>query len=74
MINQFTHTHTYIYISMHDHRTPLVKWSLHKYKCLWSVGGKGRSSSLQEGVSHTYILRLGQSRILSCKKKKKYYA
>ena len=23
------------------HRTPLVRWSPHKYKCLWSVGGKG---------------------------------
>ena len=24
-----------------------------------SVGGKGQGSSLQEGVSHTYILKLG---------------
>ena len=39
--------------------TLLVRWSLYKYKCLWSVGGKGRGSSLQEGVSHIYILRLG---------------
>ena len=28
-------------------------------KCLWGVGGKGRGSSLQEGTSHTYTLRLG---------------
>jgi len=32
--------------------------SLHKYKCLWGVGGKGQGSSLQEGALHTYILRL----------------
>ena len=42
-----------------NHRTPLVRWSLHKYKCLWGVGGKGWGLSLQEGVSHTYTLRLG---------------
>ena len=41
------------------------------YKYLWGVGGKGRGSSLQERASHTYTLRLGQSIILSCKKKKK---
>ena len=52
------------------HYTPLVRWSLHKYKCLWNVEGKGRGSSLQEGASHTYTLRLSQSRILSCIKKK----
>ena len=40
------------------HRTPLVWWSLHGYKCLWSVGGKGRSSSLQEGALQTYTFRL----------------
>ena len=39
--------------------TLLVRWSLHKYKCLWGVGGKGQDSSFQEGVSHTYTLRLG---------------
>ena len=50
-------------------RAPLVRWSLHKYKCLWGVGGKGqdsggkgRGSSLQEGGSHTFTLRLGYSR------------
>ena len=43
-------------------RIPLVRWSLYKYKCLQGVGGKGRSSSLQEGASHTYTLRLNQSR------------
>ena len=36
------------------HRTPLVQWSLYKYKCLWGVEGKGQDSSLQKGVSHTY--------------------
>ena len=41
------------------YRIPLVRWSLHKYKCLWDVGSKGQGSSLQEGVSHTYTLRLG---------------
>ena len=48
-------TQTYTHI-------PLVRWSLHKYKCLWDVGGggegKGHGSSLQEGTSHTYTLRL----------------
>ena len=29
-----------------------------KYKCLSSVRGNGRDSSFQEGVSHTYTLRL----------------
>ena len=41
------------------HHVPLVRWSLYKYKCLWSVGGKGWGSSPEEGVSHTYTLRLG---------------
>ena len=27
-------------------------------KCLWSVGGKGRSLSFQVGVSRTYTFRL----------------
>ena len=31
----------------------------HSIKYLWSVGGKGQSSSLKEGASHTYTLRLG---------------
>ena len=38
---------------------------------VWGVGGKGRDSNLQEGVSYTYIFRLLYSRILSCVKKKK---
>ena len=42
-----------------DHRAPLVRWSLHKYKCLWDVREKGQGSNLQEGDSHTYTLRLG---------------
>ena len=29
---------------------------------LWGVGGKDRSSSFQEEVSHTYTLKLGYSR------------
>ena len=29
-----------------DHCAPLVWWSLYKYKCLWSVEGKGRNSNL----------------------------
>ena len=36
-----------------------LKWSLHKYKYLCGVGGKGWGSNLQEGASHTYTLRLG---------------
>ena len=40
------------------HRTPLVQWSLHKYKCLWSAWGKDRGSSLQEEVSHIYTFSL----------------
>ena len=52
------------------HRIPLVRWSLNKYKCLCSVRGKGRDSSLQKKTSHTYTLRLCYSRILSYIKKK----
>ena len=37
---------------------------------VWGRGGKGWSSSLQEGVSHTYTLKLSHSRILACIKKK----
>ena len=44
------------------HRTPLVQWSLYKYKCLWDMGAKDRGLSLflsfQEEASHTYTLRL----------------
>ena len=40
------------------HHAPLVRWSLHKYKCLWGVGSKGRDSSIQEKTSHTYTLKL----------------
>ena len=42
-----------------DHHAPLVRWSLHKYKCLWDVREMGQGSNLQEGDSHTYTLRLG---------------
>ena len=35
------------------HRAPLVQWLLHKYKCLWSVGGKGWGSSLEKRASAT---------------------
>ena len=45
--------------SPNDHHTPLVQWSLHKFKYLWGVRGKGRGSNLQEEASHTYTLRLG---------------
>ena len=41
------------------HFTPLVQWSLYKYKCLWDARGKGRCSNLQGGASYTYTLRLG---------------
>ena len=48
-------------------------WSLHKYKWLGDVEGKGRNSNLQDRALHTYIFRLCQSRnfILYKKKKKK---
>ena len=39
-----------------------MRWSLQKYKCLWVVEDKSRDSSFQEGVSHTYTLKLGYSR------------
>ena len=42
-----------------DHHALLVRWSLHKYKYLWGMRGKGQGSNLQESVSHTYTLRLG---------------
>ena len=41
---------------------PLVRWSLYKYKYLWDVGGNARGSSLKEGASHSYTLRLCKSR------------
>ena len=44
--------------NLKDHHTPLVRWSLHKYKYLWGVGGKDRDSSLQERTSYTYTLKL----------------
>ena len=74
-INQFFFMIFYIY-----HKSDIkifLKWSLHKYKCLCGVGGKGWGSNLQEEASHTYTLRLGQSRIsilyikYKIKKKKK---
>ena len=34
----------------------LKKSLLHKHNCLW---GEGWGSSLEEGVSYTYILKLG---------------
>ena len=47
-------------------RTTTHPWyNSHKYKCLWGGGDKSRSSNLQEGVSHTYTLRLSYSIILS---------
>ena len=48
-------------ISICHHRTLLMQWSLHKYKWLYSVEGKGRGSSFQEETSHTsytYTFRL----------------
>ena len=57
--NKFIYPNKEILKCKKDHRTPLVWWWLHKYKCLWGVGGKGRDLSIQEGGSHTYTLRLG---------------
>ena len=48
---------------------PLMRWSLYKCKCLWDVGGKGRDSSFQEGVSYTYTLRVSYSKIFILHKK-----
>ena len=42
-----------------NHRPLLMWWSLHKNKCLWSVEGKNRDSSLKEEPLYTYTLRLG---------------
>ena len=58
--------------STYSHVPPCT---LHKYKCLWGVGGKGQNSSLQEGTLHTFTLRLGYSRIsiLYKKIKKKFH-
>ena len=33
-------------LGIYYHRTPLVQWSLHKYKYLWGIGGKDRGSNL----------------------------
>ena len=40
----FVHSSSLCFKFIH-HRTPLVRWSLHKYKYLWGVGGKGQGSS-----------------------------
>ena len=48
----------------------MYTWLLYKYKYLWDVGSKGRNSSLQEGVSYTYTLRLDKSKISILYKKK----
>ena len=45
-------------ISRSYYYAPLVQWSLYKYKYLWGMGGKGQDLSLQEGVLHTYTLKL----------------
>ena len=37
------------------HHTPLMQWSFHKYKYLWSVERKSQGSSLQEGTSHNIM-------------------
>ena len=55
--------HTFIFvvylleITFETYYTFLV-WSLHKYKCLWDVGGKDRGLSFQELASHIHTLRL----------------
>ena len=47
----------------------MVRWSLHKYKCLWSVGGKGRVQ-VSRREFHTHIhLDLAIVKILSYIKK-----
>ena len=37
-------------IVLYYHRAPLARLSFNEYKYLWGVEGKGRGSSLQEGV------------------------
>ena len=54
---------------MNHHCTPLVWQSLHKNKFLQDVGGKCWSLSFQKRDSHTYTLKLYQSRIMGGKKK-----
>ena len=41
-----------------DHCLSLIRWSLYKYKYVWGVRSKNRSSNFQEEVSYTYILKL----------------
>ena len=53
----FVHSSSLCFKFIH-HRTPLVRWSLHKYKYLWDVESKGQGSNLQKRVSLTYTLRL----------------
>ena len=54
-----------------DHRTPLMQWSLHKYKYLWSVGGGGRVEiQISRREFHINIhLDQGRVEILYCIKK-----
>ena len=50
---------TYIRISDIDGKECYIYVWNTWYKSLWDVGGKGWDSSLQEGASYTYTLRLG---------------
>ena len=62
----------YIILTIHSyHRASLVRWSLHKYKCLWGVGNKGWDLSFQKEALHMYTLRLHSSRIFILYKNKK---
>ena len=51
---------------MKTHVTPQVSSACG----VWGVGSKNEDSSLQEGASHTYTLRLDYSRISILYKKK----
>ena len=44
----------YVLSVQSDHRISLVRWSLHRYKCLWGVGGQG-SRFKSPGGSFTHI-------------------
>ena len=62
----------YIILTIHSyHHASLVRWSLHKYKCLWGVGNKGWDLNFQKGALHMYTLRLRSSRIFILYKNKK---
>ena len=53
-----------------DHRTPLVRWSLYKYKCMWGYEGVKIEVQVSRRELHTHIhLDYDRIEFLSCIKK-----